>query len=204
MEKITNKHTATISQTTRENTLRYNMFILHEILGITKKQTAWSLISQNVRERVIRKGVLDETKAVGAAEATGMDEGCFTGKARFRIPYCEAIIEKNLDAVRDYTTELHNICSELVRTVEAFKRREYIEDENLERFIHYCINGFTMQGYRRSIQAKPDICKAIGAIDKYDIKEADNKTLERFIELLIEKEKLARAVLTFREYEIDD
>jgi hypothetical protein len=94
MEKIANEHTKIISQTSKENTLQYNMYILNEILGITKKQTAWGLISKSVRERAIRKGILDETKVVAAAGATGMDEGCFTGRVRLEIPYCEAIIGK--------------------------------------------------------------------------------------------------------------
>jgi hypothetical protein len=61
-----------------------------------------------------------------------------------------------------------------------------------------------MQGYRRSMQVKPDICKALGAIDKYDIKKADIKTLERFLELLTEKKRLAEDILTFWEFGIDD
>lgn len=177
----------------RQNNVIFNIKVIDEVVENLSKKKAFKALSENIRERYKTTGQFESAKIKKLCDETGIEREYFTGDKRFFISECEGVIEKNPQALDDIDANIPSFMSFIYTLVEAFKRGEPIEDENLERMIYYIQKDQSMEGY---IRGRFDLRKFIvmmECIDYDKLVKLDRKILKEFIEFTSEKIILAQA-----------
>lgn len=190
-----------MNNNTQQNNVKYNVRIIDEIVDILRKKTSFNdIISKEVRERILSKGVVEKTKINRLCSETKIEKEYFTGEKRFIIPDCEVYIEHDINALQDIDKNIPGFMHYVAEMVKTFELYEFIEDENLERMIYFIKNDCSMKGYARE-KANSDkmklkkLCIMLESMDNRELIKADTNLLTKFIKLAEEKVIISKAGL---------
>lgn len=184
----------------KDYVIKYNLYVMDQILYKTGKVSKWTLMSQDYRNtRISKKDAVEvaNTKIEELYEKTGISKLHLRGGDRFKIRECEETLESNPAAIKEFITQLP-VTSGVDRAFEQYRRGEIIEDKNLERFMYYCDNGFSMKGYCNADDLISRLCLILNSTNGKIAMGTDSKMLERFIKLSEEKLKLVKSALEIK------
>lgn len=179
-----------MDQEKKEAIVRYNTQVIYWVLcHFGKSSDRAFIISPSVRERIERNGKFDNTKIANFVKQTGIQEACFTGDKKFEIYTSEDLSEG--ESIK------HNGKPSPVaidKRIEEYCANHILEDENLERLIHYISNGYSIKGYERFKPISLEkICTYLSLFENKKLLEEDTKVLGKFVRLAEEKLVVARA-----------